>query len=65
MSYYTYAVGTKKNNFVYLLSDIKGGRLWTKNPDTAMMFFTAEEVRYVIKMFKIPNSGVAKIRHKT
>jgi len=65
MSYYTYAVGTKKNNFVFLLAEIKGKRTWTKNPDNAMIFFTAEEVQHVIKMFKIPNCGVAKIRHKT
>jgi len=65
MSYYTYAIGTKKNHFVYLLSDIKEQRIWTKNPDNALVFFTEEEVQYVIQKFKIPNAAVARIKHIT
>jgi len=63
MSYYTYAIGRKKKHFVYLLSDIHNQRVWTKNPDNALIFFTPEEVKHVIVLFKIPDCGVAKIRH--
>ena len=62
-AYYTYAIGTKKDHFVYLLSDIKKQRIWTKNPNKAMTFFTEEEVQYVIRKFDIPNAAVARILH--
>ena len=62
--YYTYSVGTKKNNFVYLLADIKEQRIWTKNPKNAMVFYTEDEVQYVIHKFKIPDAAVARIKCK-
>lgn len=63
MSYYTYAVGTKKNQTVYFLSDIKAQRIWTKNPDNAMTFFSEGEVQHIIRKFNIPNAAIARIKH--
>lgn len=62
-AYYTYAIGTKKDHFVYLLAELKEQRVWTKNPNNAMVFFTEEEVQYVIRKFDIPNAAVARIKH--
>ena len=65
MSYFTYAIGTRKNHTVYLLSEITEYRIWTNNPDKAMMFFSEGEVQHIIQKFKIPNAAVARIKHKT
>jgi len=63
--YYTYAIGRKKHRVVYLLSEIHTQRVWSTNPEDAMVFFTPEEVKYVIKLFKIPDGRIARIQHKT
>jgi hypothetical protein len=64
-AYYTYTIGTKKDKDVYLLAELKEQRVWTKNPNNAMVFFSEEEVQYVIRKFAIPNAAVARIKHKS
>jgi hypothetical protein len=65
--YYTYAIGTRKGNSVYLLYDLDKEtlqRIWTKKPSKAMAFYTEEEVQFVIRKFEIPDAAVARIKHK-
>jgi hypothetical protein len=63
MAYYTYGIGTRRNQKVYLLSDIKPQRVWTKKLDNALTFYTEEEAQFVIQKFKIPNCALARIKH--
>lgn len=44
-----------------MLQEAKMPRVWTTSPDDAMMFFTKEEVQFVIDKFKVPNAYVATI----
>ena len=62
--YYTYAIGTRRNGAVYLLSEVKEQRIWSKNIDRALVFYTEEEVQYVINKFKIPDCAIARILHR-
>ena len=65
--YYTYAIGTKNKDSVYLLTDLDpktNKRTWTKQPANAMLFYAEEEVQFIIRKFKIPNAAVARITNK-
>lgn len=62
--YYTYAIGIKNNNSVYLLSDLNPKtkqRTWTKKASNAMIFYAEEEVQFVIRKFSIKGAAVARI----
>lgn len=64
--YYTYAIGIKNKNSVYLLSDLNPKtkqRIWTKKADNAMLFYTEEEVQFIIRKFEISNAAVARIKN--
>jgi len=61
-SYESYAVGTRKNGTIYMLQEVKIPRCWTTSPDDAMLFFTKEEVEFVIQKFNVPNAYVAIIK---
>ena len=64
--YYTYAIGIKHNESVYLLSDLNPKtkqRTWTKKADNAMLFYTEEEVQFVIRKFEISKAAVARIKN--
>jgi len=45
-----------------MLQEVKIPRCWTTSPDDAMLFFTKEEVEFVIQKFNVPNAYVAIIK---
>ena len=65
--YYTYAIGIKHKESVYLLSDLNPDtkqRTWTRKAENAMLFYTEEEVQYIIRKFEISNAAIARIKNR-